>query len=96
MMVVYRKGWVKIQQMYENLEFDLDLKLLFMVTEAYYESGLLSLARFLHKQASIRNKNSINKQKCYLVVCCFHSVSVYSSQMETSSRQTVTLTTDFL
>ena len=32
MKVVYRKGWVKIQQMYENLEFDLDLKLLFMVT----------------------------------------------------------------
>ena len=40
MKVVYRKGWVKIQQMYENLEFDLDLKLLFMVTGAYYESGL--------------------------------------------------------
>ena len=36
----YRKGWVKIQQMYENLELDLDLKLLFMVTGAYYESGL--------------------------------------------------------
>ena len=35
-----RKGWVKIQQMYENLEFDLDLKLLFMVTGACYESGL--------------------------------------------------------
>ena len=90
MKVVKRKGWVKIQQMYENLDFDLDLKLLFMVTEAYYESGLLSLARFLlhlntpfflillivtflvqryfleQKQASIRNKNSINKQKCYL------------------------------
>ena len=30
----------KIQQIYENLDFDLDLKLLFMVTEAYYESGL--------------------------------------------------------
>ena len=41
MKVVNRKGWVKIQQMYENLEFDLDLKLLFMVTGAYYESGLL-------------------------------------------------------
>ena len=40
MKVVYRKGWVKIQQMYENLELDLDLKLLFMVTGAYYESGL--------------------------------------------------------
>ena len=40
MKVVYRKGWVKIQQMYENLEIDLDLKLLFMVTGAYYESGL--------------------------------------------------------
>ena len=40
MIVVYRKGWVKIQQMYENLEFDLDLKLLFMVTGAYYDSGL--------------------------------------------------------
>ena len=40
MKVVYRKGWVKIQQMYENLEFDLDLKLLFMVTGACYESGL--------------------------------------------------------
>ena len=26
MKVVYRKGWVKIQQMYENLELDLDLK----------------------------------------------------------------------
>ena len=31
---------MKIQQMYENLEFGLDLKLLFMVTGAYYESGL--------------------------------------------------------
>ena len=31
---------MKIQQMYENLEFDLDLRLLFMVTGAYYESGL--------------------------------------------------------
>ena len=41
MNVVYRKGWVKIQQMYENLEFaDLHLKLLFMVTGACYESGL--------------------------------------------------------
>ena len=30
----------KIQQIYENLELDLDLKLLFMVTGAYYESGL--------------------------------------------------------
>ena len=29
----------KIQQIYENLELDLDLKL-FMVTGAYYESGL--------------------------------------------------------
>ena len=35
-----RKGWVKIQQIYENLEFDLDLKLSFMVAGAYYESGL--------------------------------------------------------
>ena len=40
MKVVYRKGWVKIQQMYENLEFDLDLKLLFMVTGACYDGGL--------------------------------------------------------
>ena len=40
MIVVYRKGWVKIQQMYEKLELDLDLKLLFMVTGAYYDSGL--------------------------------------------------------
>ena len=40
MKVVYRKGWVKIQQMYENLELVLDLKLLFMVTGAYYDSGL--------------------------------------------------------
>ena len=41
MKVVYRKGWVKIQpQMYENLEFDLHLKLLFMVTGACYASGL--------------------------------------------------------
>ena len=31
---------MKIQQMYENLELDLDLKLLFMVAGAYYESGL--------------------------------------------------------
>ena len=66
MKVVYGKGWVKIQQMYENLEIDLHLKLLFMATGAYYDGGLLSLTRFLHKQASIRNKNSINKQKCYL------------------------------
>ena len=44
MKVVYRKGWVKIQQMYENLEFDLHLKLLFMVTGAYYESGLFVYA----------------------------------------------------
>ena len=40
MKVVYRKGWVKIQQMYENLEFDLHLKLLFMITGDNYESGL--------------------------------------------------------
>ena len=40
MKVVYRKGWVKIQQIYENLEFDLDLKLLFMFTGAYHASGL--------------------------------------------------------
>ena len=40
MKVVFRKGWVKIQQMYENLEFDLNLKLLFMATGAYCESGL--------------------------------------------------------
>ena len=40
MKVVYRKGWVKIQQMYENSELDLHLKLLFMVTGAYYERGL--------------------------------------------------------
>ena len=41
MKVVYRKGWVKIQQMYENLELDLELKLLFMVSGTFYESGLL-------------------------------------------------------
>ena len=40
MKVDYRKGWVKIQKMYENLEFDLNLKLLFMVTGAHYDSGL--------------------------------------------------------
>ena len=40
MNVVYRKGWVKIQQMYENLELDLHLKLFFMVTGAFYECGL--------------------------------------------------------
>ena len=40
MMVVYRKGWVKIQQMYENLELDLDLTLSFMVTGACYDGGL--------------------------------------------------------
>ena len=40
MKVVYGKDWVKIQQMYENLEIELHLKLLFMVTGAYYESGL--------------------------------------------------------
>ena len=39
MQVDYRKGWVKIQQMYENFELDLNLKLLFMVTGACYESG---------------------------------------------------------
>ena len=39
MKVVYRKGWVKIQQMYENVELDLHLMLLFMVTGACYESG---------------------------------------------------------
>ena len=39
MKVDYGKGWVKIQQMYENLELDLDLKFLFMVTGAYYGSG---------------------------------------------------------
>ena len=39
MKVIYGKDWVKIQQMYENLELDLDLKL-FMVTGAYYESDL--------------------------------------------------------
>ena len=35
----------KIEQMYENLELDLDLKLklLFMVTGAYYESGLCTV-----------------------------------------------------
>ena len=41
MKVVCRKGWVKIQQMYENLELDLELKLLFMVSGTFYESGLL-------------------------------------------------------
>ena len=40
MKVVYGKGWVKIQQMYENLELGLHLRLLFMVTGACYESGL--------------------------------------------------------
>ena len=39
MKVDYRKGWVKIQQMYENLKLDLSLKLLFMATGAYYESS---------------------------------------------------------
>ena len=38
MKVVYRKKYAN--QIYENLELDLDLKLLFMVTGAYYESGL--------------------------------------------------------
>ena len=33
-------GGVKIQQMYENLDLDLNLKLLFMVTGAHYDSGL--------------------------------------------------------
>ena len=36
----------KIQQMYENLELDLDLKLLFMVTGAYYERGIVSYILF--------------------------------------------------
>ena len=36
MKVVNRKGWVKIQQMYESSEFVLDLKLCcIMVTGAY-------------------------------------------------------------
>ena len=34
------EGRTKIQQMYENLELDLHMKLLFMITGAYYESGL--------------------------------------------------------
>ena len=33
----------KIQLMYENLELNLDLKLLFMATGAYYENGLYSI-----------------------------------------------------
>ena len=32
---------MKIQQMYENLELDLELKLLFMVSGIFCESGLL-------------------------------------------------------
>ena len=36
---VWARG-TKMQQMYEKLELDLDLKLLFMVTGAYYKSGL--------------------------------------------------------
>ena len=40
-----QKLWVearmaKIQEMYEILELDLDLKLLFMITGAYHENGL--------------------------------------------------------
>ena len=31
---------MKIQQMYENLELDLDVKLFFMVTGACYDGGL--------------------------------------------------------
>ena len=34
----------KIQQIYENLELDLDLKLLFMITGACYESGLCTVS----------------------------------------------------
>ena len=56
MKVVYRKGWVKIQQMYGNLELDLDLKLLFMVTGAYYESGLFSVYTQAFRLVCIRRK----------------------------------------
>ena len=33
-------SWAKRQQIYENMELDPDLKLLFMLIEAYYKSGL--------------------------------------------------------
>ena len=35
-----KASWAKIQQIYENMELDLDLKLLLMFIEAYYKSGL--------------------------------------------------------
>ena len=67
MKVVYRKGWVKIQQIYENLEFDLDLKLLFMVTEAYYESGLF-------RSCAVRLHFHHRKP----ILCVFHRLPVIS------------------
>ena len=49
MKVDYRKGWVKnIQQMYENLKLDLDLKLLFIwslghVMKVVYRKGWVKI-----------------------------------------------------
>ena len=41
--------------MYENLECDLDLKLLFMVTGAYYERGLCHIRRTYKIQQMYEN-----------------------------------------
>ena len=48
MKVVFWKGWVKIQQMYENLELDLNLTLSFMVTGACYEIKEVYVNVFVH------------------------------------------------
>ena len=40
-----------MQQIYENLELDLDLKLLFMVTGAYYESGQKSVEQYVSRRS---------------------------------------------
>ena len=63
MKVVYWKSWVKIQQMYENLELDLDLKLMFMVTGAYYESGLSVRSDSSVERDSFRGNKAVLKIK---------------------------------
>ena len=74
MKVVYRKGWVKIQQMYENLEPDLDLKLLFMVTGACYESGLLYPCNFWQTSfrpipaKSANNIETLARVRVYIII----------------------------
>ena len=44
----------KIQQMYENMELHLDLKLSFMITGAYYKSSLWARTSFTRYWCSVR------------------------------------------